>query len=126
MALKRCFIKTLLAIIAVCAFTACTNPADGTAGGNTGGGGTPSVPEYTVRFSAGEGGAITAKADGQNIVSGSKVKKDTLVTFTAVPSGNSYVVGEWTIASPAVFKSGGKTGAMTAEVSVTGDVTIGV
>ena len=126
MALKRYFIKMLLALIAVCAFTACTNPADGTAGGNTGGGGTPSVPEYTVRFSAGEGGTITAKAGGQNIVSGSKVKKDTLVTFTAVPSGNSYVVGEWTIAPPAVFKSGGKTGAMTAEVSVTGDVTIGV
>ena len=126
MALKRYFIKMLLALIAVCAFTACTNPADGTAGGNTGGGGTPSVPEYTVRFTAGEGGTITAQADGQNIVSGSKVKKDTLVTFTATPAGNSYVVGEWTIAPPAVFKSGGKTGAMTAEVSVTGDVTIGV
>ena len=128
MSLKRCFIKALLALIAVCAFIACTNPADGT-GGGSGGGNTPSVPEvqgYTVRFTAGEGGAITAKADGQNIVSGSKVKKDTLVTFTAVPSGNSYVVGEWTIAPPAVFKSGGKTGAMTAEVSVTGDVTIGV
>ncbi|EPF26501.1 hypothetical protein HMPREF1221_00988 [Treponema socranskii subsp. paredis ATCC 35535] len=128
MSLKRCFIKALLALIAVCAFIACTNPADGT-GGGSGGGNTPSVPEvqgYTIRFTAGEGGAITAKADGQNIVSGSKVKKDTLVTFTAVPSGNSYVVGEWTIAPPAVFKSGGKTGAMTAEVSVTGDVTIGV
>nr|WP_180486808.1 leucine-rich repeat protein [Treponema socranskii] len=98
-------------------------------GGDTGGGNTPSVPEvqgYTVRFAAGEGGAITAKADGQNIVSGSKVKKDTLVTFTATPAGNSYVVGEWTIASPAVFKDGGEKGAMTAEVSVTGDVTIGV
>ena len=55
MALKQRFIKMLLALIAVCAFTACTNPADGTAGGNTGGGGTPSVPEYTVRFSAGKG-----------------------------------------------------------------------
>ena len=129
MALKRCFIKTLLALITVCAFIACTNPADGNGGGDTGGGNTPSIPEvqgYTVRFAAGEGGAITAKADGQNIVSGSKVKKDTLVTFTAVPAGNSYVVGEWTIASPAVFKDGGEKGAMTAEVSVTGDVTIGV
>ena len=128
MSLKRCFIKALLALIAVCAFIACTNPADGT-GGGSGGGNTPSVPEvqgYTVRFTAGEGGAITAKADGQNIVSGSKVKKDTLVTFTATPAGNAYVVGEWTIAPPTVFKSGGKTGAMTAEVSVTGDVTIGV
>ena len=128
MALKRCFIKTLLALIAVCAFIACTNPTDSN-GGDTGGGNTPSVPEvqgYTVRFTAGEGGAITAKADGQNIVSGSKVKKDTLVTFTATPAGNSYVVGEWTIASPAVFKDGGEKGAMTAEVSVTGDVTIGV
>ena len=129
MAFKRCFIKTLLALIAVCAFIACTNSADGNGGGTTGGGNTPSIPEvqgYTVRFTAGEGGAITAEADRQNIVSGSKVKKDTLVTFTAVPSGNTYVVGEWTIAPPAVFKNGGKTGAMTAEVSVTGDVTIGV
>ena len=129
MALKRCFIKALLALIAVCAFIACTNPADGNGGGDTGGGNTPSIPEvqgYTVRFTAGEGGAITAKADGQNIVSGSKVKKDTLVTFTATPAGNSYVVGEWTIAPPAVFKDGGEKGAMTAEVSVTGDVTIGV
>ena len=128
MALKRYFIKTLLALIAVCAFIACTNPTDSN-GGDTGGGNTPSVPEvqgYTVRFTAGEGGAITAKADGQNIVSGSKVKKDTLVTFTATPAGNAYVVGEWTIASPAVFKDGGEKGAMTAEVSVTGDVTIGV
>ena len=128
MALKRYFIKTLLALIAVCAFIACTNPTDSN-GGDTGGGNTPSVPEvqgYTVRFTAGEGGAITAKADGQNIVSGSKVKKDTLVTFTATPAGNSYVVGKWTIASPAVFKDGGEKGAMTAEVSVTGDVTIGV
>ena len=118
----------LLALIAVCAFIACTNPTDSN-GGDTGGGNTPSVPEvqgYTVRFTAGEGGAITAKADGQNIVSGSKVKKDTLVTFTATPAGNAYVVGEWTIASPAVFKDGGEKGAMTAEVSVTGDVTIGV
>ena len=128
MALKRYFIKTLLALIAVCAFIACTNPTDSN-GGDTGGGNTPSVPEvqgYTVRFTAGEGGAITAKADGQNIVSGSKVKKDTLVTFTATPAGNAYVVGEWTIASPAIFKDGGEKGAMTAEVSVTGDVTIGV
>ena len=45
MALKRCFIKTLLALIAVCAFIACTNPADGNGGGDTGGGNTPSVPE---------------------------------------------------------------------------------
>ena len=129
MVLKQRFIKMLLALIAVCAFIACTNPADGNGGGDTGGGNTPSIPEvqgYTVRFAAGEGGAITAKADGQNIVSGSKVKKDTLVTFTATPAGNSYVVGEWTIASPAVFKDGGEKGAMTAEVSVTGDVTIGV
>jgi len=126
MALKQRFIKMLLALIAVCAFTACTNPADGTAGGNTGGGGTPSVPEYTVRFSAGEGGTITAKAGGQNIVSGSKVKKDTLVTFTAAPSGSTYTVGEWTIASPAVFKDGGEKGSLTAEVYVTEDITIGV
>ena len=92
MSLKQHFIKMLLALIAVCAFIACTNPADGNGGGDTGGGNTPSVPEvqgYTVRFAAGEGGAITAKADGQNIVSGSKVKKDTLVTFTATPAGNS-------------------------------------
>ena len=126
MALKQRFIKMLLAFIAVCAFTACTNPSDGTAGGNTGGGGTPSVPEYTVRFSAGEGGTITAKAGGQNIVSGSKVKKDTLVTFTAAPSGSTYTVGEWTIASPAVFKDGGEKGSLTAEVYVTEDITIGV
>ena len=129
MVLKRCFIKTLSALIAVCAFTACTNPADDTGGGNTEGGNTPSVPqvrEYTVRFTAGEGGTITAKAGGQNIESGSKVKKDTLVTFTAAPTGNTYVVGEWTIAPPAVFKNGGKKGAITAEVSVTEDITIGV
>ena len=126
MGLKQRFIKMLLALIAVCVFTACTNPADGTAGGNTGGGGTPSVPEYTVRFSAGEGGTITAKVGGQNIVSGSKVKKDTLVTFTAAPSGSTYTVGEWTIASPAVFKDGGEKGSLTAEVYVTEDITIGV
>ena len=45
MALKRCFIKTLLALIAVCAFIACTNPSDNTEGGTAGGGNTPSVPE---------------------------------------------------------------------------------
>jgi len=45
MALKQRFIKMLLALIAVCAFIACTNPADGNGGGDTGGGNTPSVPE---------------------------------------------------------------------------------
>ena len=45
MALKQRFIKMLLALIAVCVFIACTNPADGNGGGDTGGGNTPSIPE---------------------------------------------------------------------------------
>ncbi|MGI0528606.1 leucine-rich repeat protein [Treponema socranskii] len=122
MALKRCFIKTLLALIAVCAFTACTNPADDTGGGNTEGANTPSVPqvrEYTVRFTAGEGGTITAKAGGQNIESGSKVKKDTLVTFTAVPD-EGYITEGWTGAEADAQDT------KTARVTVTSDLEVNV
>ncbi|MGI5107874.1 hypothetical protein H0R94_12770, partial [Treponema socranskii] len=128
MALKRCFIKTLLALIAVCAFIACTNSSDDTGGGNTEGGNTPSVPqvrEYTVRFTAGEGGTITAKAGGQNIESGSKVKKDTLVTFTAVQK-NGKAVEAWAITGGSFAQGSGTPGSDTAKVNAAADINVHV
>ena len=128
MVLKRCFIKTLLALIAVCAFIACTNSSDDTGGGNTEGGNTPSVPqvrEYTVRFTAGEGGAITAKAGGQNIVSGSKVKKDTLVVFMAEPNGGK-AVEAWSITGGSFAQESGTPGSDTAKVNASADINVHV
>ena len=49
---------------------------------------------YTVTFSGGEGGSVTATADGKAISSGDKVLEGTDVIFTPVPDKN-YIFSKW-------------------------------
>ena len=49
---------------------------------------------YTVTFSGGEGGSVTATADGKAIASGDKVPEGTDVIFTPVPDKN-YIFSTW-------------------------------
>lgn len=65
---------------------------------------------YTVTFSTGENGTLTASVDGTAINTGSIVAKGKDIVFTASPAEN-YKVKEWTIDGTVV--SGNKTTAMT-------------
>lgn len=50
---------------------------------------------YTVNFSSGANGTVTAASNGKNITSGTQVKYGTQVTFTANPS-SGYNFARWT------------------------------
>ena len=53
------------------------------------------INQYTVNFSAAVDGAITAKANGKTIASGSKVDYGTEVTLTATASYSGYYFFRW-------------------------------
>lgn len=75
---------TAILIIAALAFAACKSSV------------TADVTKYTVSFNVNGGnGSLTAKVDGEGIHSGSKIEKDKIVTFTAVPN-TGYEVDGWT------------------------------
>lgn len=65
---------------------------------------------YTVAFSAGENGTLTAKVGDTPIISGSAVLKGKNIVFTALPA-EKYRVKEWTI--DGTVASGNKTNTFT-------------
>jgi len=101
-------------------FSACSNPAGPS--NNTGGGGEqpPAVQTYAVAFGAeGEHGTLTAKiAGGAEIISGNKVRRNSLVVFSAKPEAG-YVVNEWTVTPPSSLETGGTAGCDTAKIKIT-------
>jgi hypothetical protein len=58
------------------------------------GSGVPAGNQYTVSFTAGSGGSITATADGQSISSGASVAEGSRVVFTA-QAGSGMAVDHW-------------------------------
>ena len=51
---------------------------------------------FKVTYSAGENGTLTATADGESFVSGSKAEADKSIEFAAAPN-SGYTVDVWTV-----------------------------
>ncbi len=93
------------------------------------GDGKPPAPVmYTVVFSAGEHGALSASVDGQALTpdakGAAKVEKGKTVTFTAKPA-DGYGVDKWSLSS-GKFLAGGTDGSTSATLAVTADAKVSV
>lgn len=89
----------------------------------------PAAPvQFTLSFSAGEHGTLSAAVDGKALTAdakgGAKVEKDKTVTFTAVPA-NGFGVDMWTL-NGGKFLSGGAPGNTAAKLKITADATVKV
>ena len=119
-------VKTILfiglALVALFGMTACPNNAGG--GGNIP---VPAAEKYAVAFNAdgGNGGALTAKVDGNEIHSGDKVEKGKLVEFTAQPADGKRA-DTWFIGGGDFEAGSGTAGSDAARVRVSGNISVRV